>query len=102
VDLKNVQISGFLNDFRQILPASEGMFALFFFSFLYNILIADMDKCNENSSGLFFPITPWYFLIVVFVLVDEPLVRPTEYLRQRCPLCFGGDNWFKSEEMCVF
>lgn len=24
---------------------------------------------------------------------DPPLLRPSEYLRQRCPLCFGGKNF---------
>ncbi|PPR01991.1 hypothetical protein CVT26_008736, partial [Gymnopilus dilepis] len=25
--------------------------------------------------------------------------RPSEYLRERCPCCFGGDNWHKPDEM---
>jgi len=25
--------------------------------------------------------------------------RPSEYLRDRCPLCFGGVNWQQPEEM---
>ena len=25
--------------------------------------------------------------------------RPSDYLRDRCPLCFGGKNWSKPEEM---
>ncbi|KDR79080.1 hypothetical protein GALMADRAFT_136978 [Galerina marginata CBS 339.88] len=25
--------------------------------------------------------------------------RPSEYLRERCPLCFGGENWCKPEEL---
>lgn len=24
--------------------------------------------------------------------------RPSEYLRARCPLCFGGEDWSKPEE----
>ena len=58
-----------------------------------------MDKCDRNSSGLFFFPLHISFLLIVFV--DEPLVRLTEYLCQHCPLCFGRDNWFKSDEMCL-
>ncbi|KDR65453.1 hypothetical protein GALMADRAFT_81864, partial [Galerina marginata CBS 339.88] len=25
--------------------------------------------------------------------------RPSEYLRERCPLCFGGENWKKEEDL---
>jgi len=25
--------------------------------------------------------------------------RPSNYLRKRCPLCFGGENWYKDEEV---
>ncbi|PPR01364.1 hypothetical protein CVT26_015413 [Gymnopilus dilepis] len=25
--------------------------------------------------------------------------RPSEYLRQRCPLCFGGQNWYQPDEL---
>ncbi|KAF8964623.1 hypothetical protein BDZ97DRAFT_1619637, partial [Flammula alnicola] len=25
--------------------------------------------------------------------------RPSEYLRQRCPLCFGGENWAKEHDL---
>ncbi|KDR70808.1 hypothetical protein GALMADRAFT_75558 [Galerina marginata CBS 339.88] len=25
--------------------------------------------------------------------------RPSEYLRERCPLCFGGDNWKKNDDL---
>ncbi len=32
--------------------------------------------------------------------LPEPLnERPSDYLRERCPLCFGGKNWSKPEEM---
>ncbi len=27
--------------------------------------------------------------------------RPSEYLRERCPLCFGGANWKKPDELYV-
>ena len=27
--------------------------------------------------------------------------RPSEYLRERCPLCFGGVNWQQPKEMLV-
>jgi len=29
------------------------------------------------------------------------LDRPSDYLRQHCPLCFGGENWCKPSEMWV-
>lgn len=29
----------------------------------------------------------------------KQLERPSEYLRARCPLCFGGEDWSKPEEM---
>ena len=34
---------------------------------------------------------------------DNPDIgsRPSEYLRERCPLCFGGINWQQPEEMSV-
>jgi hypothetical protein len=37
------------------------------------------------------------------LLLDDPQVgnRPSEYLRKRCPLCFGGVNWQQPEEMLV-
>ena len=25
--------------------------------------------------------------------------RPSEYLRQCCPLCFGGENWQKADQL---
>lgn len=25
--------------------------------------------------------------------------RPSEYLRSRCPLCFGGKDWKKTDEL---
>lgn len=25
--------------------------------------------------------------------------RPSNYLRERCPACFGGENWSKPDEM---
>lgn len=28
--------------------------------------------------------------------------RPNEYLRERCPLCFGGENWSKPSEKYVY
>lgn len=28
--------------------------------------------------------------------------RPSDYLRERCPLCFGGKTWKKSPEVYVF
>jgi hypothetical protein len=31
----------------------------------------------------------------------EPLERPSEYLRKRCPLCFGGDQTYDQSAMCV-
>jgi hypothetical protein len=33
--------------------------------------------------------------------LDNPDIRnrPSEYLRERCPLCFGGVNWQQPEEM---
>ncbi len=27
--------------------------------------------------------------------------RPSQYLRDQCPLCFGGENWLKPDELCV-
>lgn len=27
--------------------------------------------------------------------------RPSEYLRSRCPLCFGGKDWKKTEDLCA-
>jgi len=33
---------------------------------------------------------------------SQGLKRPSEYLRERCPLCFGGSNWAKPEEVYVF
>ncbi|KDR74540.1 hypothetical protein GALMADRAFT_141567 [Galerina marginata CBS 339.88] len=30
---------------------------------------------------------------------DTGLNRPSEYLRERCPLCFGGSNWHQPEEI---
>lgn len=29
----------------------------------------------------------------------DPLSRPSEYLRSRCPLCFGGVNWHDPESV---
>ena len=26
---------------------------------------------------------------------------PSEYLRSRCPLCFGGKDWKKTEDLCA-
>jgi len=33
------------------------------------------------------------------VYADDKLTRPSEYLRDCCPLCFGGTNWNKPEEL---
>ncbi|KDR70633.1 hypothetical protein GALMADRAFT_144532 [Galerina marginata CBS 339.88] len=30
---------------------------------------------------------------------DAGLDRPSEYFRERCPLCFGGSNWHQPEEL---
>jgi hypothetical protein len=27
--------------------------------------------------------------------------QPSNYLRSRCPLCFGGKDWKKKDELCV-
>ena len=32
---------------------------------------------------------------------DTNIDRPSEYLRERCPLCFGGANWKKPDELYV-
>jgi hypothetical protein len=32
---------------------------------------------------------------------DKELRRPTEYLRKRCPLCFGGRNIHDAESLLV-
>jgi hypothetical protein len=28
-----------------------------------------------------------------------PIDCPSNYLRERCPLCFGGENWAKPDDM---
>ena len=30
---------------------------------------------------------------------EEGLKRPSDYLRSRCPLCFGGSSWFLQEDV---
>jgi len=31
----------------------------------------------------------------------QGLKQPSDYLRERCPLCFGGSNWAKPDEVYV-
>ena len=43
------------------------------------------------------------YMIRCLLGLDNPDIgnRPSEYLRERCPLCFGGVNWQQPEEMQV-
>jgi hypothetical protein len=40
---------------------------------------------------------------IFIVQLDTPQAesRPSEYLRERCPLCFGGLSWQQPEDMLV-
>lgn len=52
-------------------------------------------------------------VLIIFWLVDATSLdehtgeetpvadRPSQYLRERCPLCFGGENWQKPDQMYV-
>ena len=53
MDSKNLQISGFLNNFRGIELGSNGiLFSFVFIWFCSNLLFADNN--HNNSSGLLF------------------------------------------------
>jgi len=43
------------------------------------------------------------YMIRCLLGLDNPDIgnRASEYLRERCPLCFGGVNWQQPEEMQV-
>lgn len=69
----------------------------------------EMDDLDENiqveeeASGMLC-LFIWLNSIVLMLnsetpVSGQPLDRPSEYLRERCPLCFGGENWGKKEEL---
>ncbi len=56
------------------------------------------------------PLLKVFNIYIVYELINRLLIiiystgqmsRPTEYLRARCPLCFGGQNWSKPDEVLV-
>ena len=42
-----------------------------------------------------------FVLYIDSAKTDINIDRPSEYLRERCPLCFGGTNWKKPNELYV-
>ncbi len=56
------------------------------------------------------PLPKVFIIYIVYQLINTLLnityfsgqmSRPSEYLRARCPLCFGGQNWSKPDEVSV-
>ncbi|KDR80500.1 hypothetical protein GALMADRAFT_62166 [Galerina marginata CBS 339.88] len=52
--------------------------------------VPDVEMSDASSPGI-----NSEFILKIKLTWD----RPSEYLRERCPLCFGGENWKKKDDL---
>lgn len=63
-----------------------------------NSIPEDLPQQHSDEGDLSNSIVRFVFLHLLLV-PNAALNRPSDYLRDRCPLCFGGENWAKPSEV---
>lgn len=72
--------------------------ALRWYSHLVDVTHQRLRTAIENARRV---VVPTMSAGTNDMLAMHPISRPTEYLRRRCPLCFGGLTCHDPNIMCV-